>query len=116
MSVTVLFCKASFSAFQLGLVVIFYFQNMFLLEANKVGSSTIECMDLMRLSFVAGERKSRRGVAKHAILRYKSAQSEVFALIALFDGGSIMNPFIFYRFTIHSRLSHTTQCITPIES
>ena len=99
--VTVLFCK-SFLAFQLGLVVIFYFQNMFLLEANKVGSScglAVECTeDLMRLSFVAGKRKSSRGGAKHAILRYKSAQSEVFALIALFDGGSIMNPFISYRF------------------
>lgn len=100
--VTVLFCK-SFLAFQLGLVVIFYFQNMFLLEANKVGSScglAVECTDLMRLSFVAGKRKSSRGGAKHAILRYKSAQSEVFALIALFDGGSIMNPFISYRFTM----------------
>ena len=79
---------------------------MFLLEANKVGSVgsscglAVECTDLMRLSFVAGKRKSSRGGGKHAILRYKSAQSEVFALIALFDGGSIMNPFISYRFTM----------------
>lgn len=108
--VTVLFCK-SFLAFQLGLVVIFYFQNMFLLEANKVGSVgsscglAVECTDLMRLSFVAGKRKSSRGGAKHAILRYKSAQSEVFALIALFDGGSIMNLPLYY-----GRLSHTIQC------
>mgnify|MGYP007015957673 FL=1 len=84
---------------------------MFLLEANKVGSVgsscglAVECTDLMRLSFVAGKRKSSRGGGKHAILRYKSAQSEVFALIALFDGGSIMNLPLYY-----GRLSHTIQC------
>ena len=39
---------------------------MFLLEANKVGSVgsscglAVECTDLMRLSFVAGKRKSSR--------------------------------------------------------